>query len=521
MEDAVMNRASGVLLPIFSLPSKYGIGSFSKEAYEWVDFLKKAGQSYWQILPLVPTGYGDSPYQSFSTYAGNPYFIDLDELIEEGVLAQEEVDEVDFGKEADTIDYEKLYHNRYPLLRKAYERSKVSENAEYNCFVQENEWWLKDYALFMAVKERFGGIAWTEWSEDIRLRHSFAMDYYRRELYFEIEFHKYLQYTFYKQWMRLKQYANSKGILIIGDIPIYVAMDSADTWANPELFQLDNDNIPLAVAGCPPDGFSAMGQLWGNPLYRWNYHEQTGFQWWLKRLSYCFKMYDVVRIDHFRGFDEYYSIPYGADTAINGHWEKGPGMALFQKVKDVLGKSELIAEDLGYMTDTVRQLVKDTGFANMKVLEFAFDSRDTGSASDYLPHNYTDNCVAYTGTHDNETIIGWLDCITKEEKKMVRDYLCDYKTPQSELRWPMISLVMRSCANLCIIPLQDYLGLDNNSRINQPSTVGKNWKWRMVQTQVSEELSYQIRKLTRMYGRINWQWDDVVEAKIVRKQLES
>lgn len=507
-----MNRSAGILLPISSLPSKYGIGNFGKKAYEFVDWLKEAGQTYWQILPLVPTSYGDSPYQSFSTYAGNPYFIDLDALVEEGVLTQEEVDAADFGDVADSIDYEKLYNERMPLLRKAYERSKISENEEYGRYMKENEWWLTDYALFMAVKGRFNGVAWTEWAEDIKLRYAYSMDYYRIELYYDIEFQQYLQFVFYKQWMKLKEYANEKGVLIIGDIPIYVAMDSADTWANPELFQLDKENVPLAVAGCPPDGFSETGQLWGNPLYRWDYHERTGYDWWMKRLSYCFKMYDVVRIDHFRGFDEYYSIPYGATTAIDGHWEKGPGMKLFNKMKEVLGTREVVAEDLGYMTDTVRKLVYDSGFPNMKVLEFAFDSRDTGSASDYLPHNYIENCVAYTGTHDNETIIGWLDSISKEEKMMAREYMCDYKTAQKNLHWSMICMIMRSRANLTMIPMQDYLGLDNKARLNQPSTVGKNWKWRVKEEQLSEELKLQIRKLTKMYGRINWQWDEKLDA---------
>ena len=507
-----MNRSVRILLPISSLPSKYGIGSFSKSAYEFVDWLKEAGQSYWQILPLVPTSYGDSPYQSFSTFAGNPYFIDLDALIEEGVLTQEEVDSADFGNKEDDIDYEKLYKNRYPLLRKAYERSDISKNPDYCRFIEENGWWLKDYALFMAVKSRFDGVAWTEWAEDIKLRYGYAMEYYRRELYFDIEFHQYLQFTFYKKWMKLKAYANSKGVLIIGDIPIYVAMDSADTWANPEMFQLDRNNVPLAVAGCPPDGFSATGQLWGNPLYRWDYHERTGFDWWMKRLSYCFKMYDVVRIDHFRGFDEYYSIPYGAETAVDGHWEKGPGMALFGRMRQVLGEREVVAEDLGYMTDSVRRLVKDSGFPNMKVLEFAFDSRDTGSASDYLPHNYTENCVAYTGTHDNETIIGWFKSITKEEQDMAREYLCDDKSALKDLHWPMISMIMRSRANLCVIPMQDYLGLGNEARMNQPSTVGKNWKWRAARSQFSEELKERIRKTTRIYGRLNWQWDHKPDA---------
>ncbi len=344
-----MNRASGVLLPITSLPSRYGIGCFSKSAYDFVDWLKEAGQCYWQILPLVPTSFGDSPYQSFSTYAGNPYFISLEELIEEGVLTEKECEAVDFGSDPKDIDYEKMYLGRYPILRKAYERSHVIENREYLAFVEKNSWWLKDYALFMAVKERFDGKPWTEWAEDIRLRWSNAMDYYRRELYFEIEFHQYLQYLFHKQWMKLKTYANDRGVKIIGDIPIYVAMDSADAWARPELFQLDEKNVPVAVAGCPPDGFAAEGQLWGNPLYRWDYHESTGYQWWMERLNYCFQLYDVVRIDHFRGFDEYYSIPYGAKTAVNGTWMKGPGMKLFNRMKEVLGEREVIAEDLGYV----------------------------------------------------------------------------------------------------------------------------------------------------------------------------
>ncbi len=416
-----MKRESGILLPVSSLPSRYGIGCFSREAYEFVDWLKETGQSYWQILPLGPTSYGDSPYQSFSTFAGNPYFISLEALIEEGVLTEEECEEADFGSRADSIDYAKIYRARFPLLRKAYERSRVSEDPEFCRFREENGWWLKDYALYMAVKARFDQKAWTEWAEDIRLRWNNAMDYYRRELYFDIEFHEYLQYQFFKQWTKLKTYANSKGIRIVGDIPIYVAMDSADAWANPQLFQLDGDNRPTAVAGCPPDGFSATGQLWGNPLYNWEYHRNTGYGWWISRLAHCYRLYDVVRIDHFRGFDEYYSIPADADTAVDGHWEKGPGLSFFQTIAAALGEKEIIAEDLGYVTDSVRQLVRDTGYPGMKVLEFAFDSRDSGCASDYLPHNYPENCVVYTGTHDNETIAGWFKSIHPEERTLARD----------------------------------------------------------------------------------------------------
>ena len=499
-----MSRAAGILLSITSLPSRYGIGCFSQSAYDFVDWLKDAGQTYWQILPVCPTSYGDSPYQSFSTFAGNPYFISLEQLIQEGVLTREECDAADFGSDASSVDYEKMYFARYPLLRKAYERSDISKNPEYRQFLAENEWWLNDYALFMALKNFFDGAPWYEWPEDIRLRWGFALDYYRRELYFEIEFQKYMQFQFFRQYWQLKNYANDNGIQIIGDIPIYVAMDSADTWAHPELFQLDEQNIPTAVAGCPPDGFSADGQLWGNPLYRWEYHRQTGYSWWLSRLWYCFRMYDVTRIDHFRGFDEYFSIPYGAESAVTGHWEKGPGIELFHCVEQNLGWHEVIAEDLGYVTDSVRQLVRDSGFSGMKVLEFAFDSRDSGSANDYLPHNYIENAVVYTGTHDNETLIGWLDTINTTDRALARNYLCDYYTPEEELHLPFISLAMSSVAKTCIVPLQDYLGLDNSCRMNKPSTVGTNWRWRVTQAQLNEELKREVLRQTRRYGRMNW-----------------
>ena len=499
-----MSRTAGILMPIFSLPGKYGVGCFSKEAYKFVDWLKAAGQTYWQILPIHPTSYGDSPYQSFSTFAGNPYFIDLEELIEEGVLTQEECEEIDFGEDDTDIDYAALYEGRHILLTMAYERSDISKNPEYQKFLAENRWWLDDFALFMALKNFFDGKCWYEWPEDIRLRWGFALDYYRRELYFEIEYQMYLQFKFFQQYRKLKAYANEQGIRIIGDIPIYVAMDSADTWAHPDLFQLDENNVPTAVAGCPPDGFSATGQLWGNPLYRWEHHRNTGYAWWLSRLWYVFQLYDVTRIDHFRGFDEYYSIPYGAETAMTGHWEKGPGMELFRCVERNLGWHEIIAEDLGYVTDTVRELVRESGFAGMKVLEFAFDARDSGSANDYLPHNYIENCVAYTGTHDNETLVGWFNTISKEEQALARDYLCDRHTPKKYLYKSFIALAMRSRAKSCIIPMQDWLGLDNDCRINKPSTVGINWRWRAVPEQLGEALAEDIRSATKRYGRMNW-----------------
>ena len=496
-----MERTAGILMPISSLPGKYGIGCFNLKAYEFVDFLRDAGQTCWQILPIHPTSYGDSPYQSFSTFAGNPYFIDLEALIAEGVLSNDECDSVCFGDEEDDIDYAALYDGRKILLTMAYERSRISENPEYQKFIADNGWWLDDYALFMALKDFFNGQCWYEWPEDIRLRYDYALDYYRRELYFDIEYQKYLQFKFFQQYSWLKNYANSQGVKIIGDIPIYVAMDSADTWANPRLFQLDDRNMPTAVAGCPPDGFSATGQLWGNPLYRWDYHRETGFDWWLTRLWYVYQLYDVTRIDHFRGFDEYYSIPYGHKTAEFGHWEKGPGIELFRRAEEVLGWHEVIAEDLGFVTDSVRQLVRDSGFPGMKVLQFAFDSRDTGSARDYLPHNYTENAVVYTGTHDNDTTIGWFEAISDDDWNLARDYLCDFYTPDEEMDRPFVALAMQSIARMCIIPMQDYLGLGTEARMNTPSTIGCNWRWRMTEDQFTEDLCRDILAQTRRYGR--------------------
>ncbi|MEY8388562.1 4-alpha-glucanotransferase [Oscillospiraceae bacterium 38-13] len=495
-----MNRTAGILLPISSLPSRHGIGCFSRSAYRFVDWLREAGQAYWQILPLCPTGFGDSPYQSFSTFAGNPYFISLEALIQEGVLTREEC--AASGDTPGRVRYDVLYRTRYPLLRRAWERSGISRNPDYLAFLEENRWWLDDYALFMAVKNRFGGAPWSQWPEDIRLRRDCALDAFRRELRADIEFQHYMQFQFFRQWRALKDYANHRGIRIIGDIPIYTSMDSADVWAHPELFQLDGRGTPTAVAGCPPDGFSPEGQLWGNPLYRWEYHRETGYDWWVSRLCHCFRLYDVTRIDHFRGFDSYYAIPYGAGTAA-GHWEPGPGIGLFRRAGEVLGPHAVIAEDLGYVTDSVRQLVRDTGFPGMRVLEFAFDSRDTGSASDYLPHNYPENCVAYTGTHDNETLTGWLDSISPAERRAVRDYLCDRHTPREELFRSLIALVMRSAAGTCIIPMQDYMGLDNRSRMNRPSTVGTNWLWRLRKEDLTPELREDIRGMTERYGRTN------------------
>ena len=370
----------------------------------------------------------------------------------------------------------------------------------------------------MAVKDRFEGAPWSEWAQDIRLRWQNALDYYRQELYYEIEFQEYMQFKFYEQWGKLKAYANSRGIRIIGDIPIYVALDSADTWASPWLFKLDEENQPTQVAGCPPDGFSATGQLWGNPLYNWDVHRQSGFDWWVKRLAHCFNMYDIVRIDHFRGFDEYYAIPFGDTTAQNGWWEKGPGMDLFRTISYRLGDRDIIAEDLGFMTDTVKQLVENSGLPNMKVIEFAFDARDTGNASDYLPHNYPRNCVVYTGTHDNETLRGWFRDISPEERRLVRQYLRNFHDSDEGICEDLITLVMRSVANLCIIPMQDYLGLDNSARINQPSTLGKNWRWRLKKGQFTKKLQKEMLDLATRYGRRNW---TKTEEELEAEKLET
>lgn len=492
-------RASGILLPIASLPSKYGIGAFSKSAYEFVDALRAAGQRYWQILPLGPTGYGDSPYQSFSTFAGNPYFIDLDALVKEGWLQEWECRECDFGDNPGYVNYEKIYKSRFQILKMAFERSRIEEREDYRRFLQENREWLEDYCLYMAVKNHFQGVSWNKWDEDIRSRRPEAMERYAGELGEEIKFYSFLQYEFDRQWRKLKGYANDKGIQIIGDIPIYVAFDSADTWASPELFQFNENREPTAVAGCPPDGFSATGQLWGNPLYDWEYHRNTGFAWWIKRIAHSFKWYDVVRVDHFRGFDEYYAIPYGHTTAQYGTWRQGPGIELFEALKAELGELNIIAEDLGFLTPSVLELVRRTGYPGMKVLEFAFDSREE---SDYLPHNYHHNCVVYTGTHDNQTLQGWYRELSPHDRQFARDYLDLEGKREEEIHWSFIRAALSSVADTAIIPMQDYLGLGAEARVNTPSTLGNNWQWRLLEGEITGNLTEKIWKMTKWYGRL-------------------
>ena len=514
-----MKRACGVLLPVSSLPSKYGIGCFSKEAYQWIDQLKESGQSYWQILPLTPTSFGDSPYQSPSSFAGNPYFIDLEELIEERLLTEKECDSINWGDDSNYVDYDALLENRMDLLKKAFKNDDLEKNEEFKIFVKENTSWLEDYAMFMAIKPCFDGASWSEWAEDIRKRWGYSMDYYKTTYKEEIDFYKYIQYLFDRQWKKLKKYANESGIEIVGDIPIYVAFDSADAWANPSLFQFDSENNPSAVAGCPPDAFSEDGQLWGNPLYAWDYHKNTGFDWWCRRMEHCFKMYDVVRIDHFRGFDEYYSIPAKATSAKEGHWEKGPGMDLFKALEKRLGDKQIIAEDLGYMTPTVEKLLKDSGFPGMKVLAFAFDP--TGK-SGYLPHNYDRNSVVYTGTHDNETLVQWTSGMDEETKVFAEKYLNNANTPEELKYWDYIRLAMMSSSNTCIIQAQDLLGLGAEARMNFPSTIGNNWKWRISSTMLTKEAMDKIYDIAIISDRLSYgcQHLEWLKKEEKRKALE-
>lgn len=492
-----MKRSSGILMHISSLPGKYGIGTFGKEAYEFVDFLKKSGQSYWQILPLGQTSYGDSPYQCFSAFAGNPYFVDFDILEKEGFLSKEEYENEDFGGNDKSIEYGTLFVSRMKVLRRAYENSKGKLVTEIENFKKEQELWLEDYSLYMAIKNDHNLESWQNWEESIKLREENALNEYKVKLKDEIEFWTFVQYMFFKQWSALKKYANDNGIKIIGDIPIYVSEDSADIWSNPKYFKVDEKMIPTKVAGCPPDAFAVTGQLWGNPIYDWNELEKDGFSWWIDRVRESLKIYDVVRIDHFRGFESYWEIPYGDETAINGKWVKGPGIKLFEAIENALGKVDIIAEDLGFLTDEVKEFLKATGFPGMKILQFAFGDDD----SSYIPYNYPRNCIAYTGTHDNNTFRGWFETMTtEEERKNCVKYLG--LNEEEGYGWGFIRGVWESVANLSIATMQDFLDLGNEARMNEPSTLGKNWKWRATKDQLSDELADKIYDLTKTFGRI-------------------
>lgn len=489
-------RTCGILMPVFSLPSKYGIGTLGKEAFRFVDFLAKAGQSYWQILPLNPTNYGDSPYQSFSSFAGNPYFIDIESLIAEGLLTVKEADRFDFGDDIESIDYGKLYESRLDLLRLAFKN--FVPDSTYEKFVKENEFWLEDYVLFMALKNAHGDRAWRTWEKPLQTREKAAITAAKAKYADVMDFYRFVQFKFNEQWVALKKYANKNGIGIIGDIPIYVALDSADVWANPSQFLLDKALTPTVVAGCPPDAFSEDGQLWGNPIYDWAKMKKNGFYWWKKYLGHALKRYDLTRIDHFRGFESYYAIPYGDKTAQNGKWMKGPNMELFNSFKKEFGENlPIIAEDLGFLTPEVLKMLKDSAFPGMKVLQFAFDPSLT---SDYLPHNFGKNCVVYTGTHDNDTIIGWLDSATEEEVETAKRYLnCETK---ENFNWAMMRMALMSVADTCILMMNDIIGLDSTARINTPSTVGGNWKWRIKGECINDWLAKIIYENTEIYGRI-------------------
>jgi len=493
-----MQRSAGILLPISSLPSPYGIGCFSQEAYDFVDWLKEAGQTYWQILPLGVTSYGDSPYQSFSAFAGNPYFISLDALVEEGVLTADECKKANFGRKADDINYSRLYTERGRLLRLAYSRSDIGHNEAFTAFCEKNKWWLDDFALFMAVKDRFGGKPWIEWAEDIRLRWQPAMDYYRRELYFEVEYHKYLQFKFDEQWRRLKAYANSKGIQIIGDIPIYVSADSSDVWTHPELFKLKSDLSPKLVAGVPPDYYSAIGQLWGNPVYNWAAHKKTGYAWWIWRMKSNMALFDVVRLDHFRGFAAYWEVDAAEDTAVGGKWRKGPGMELFRAIEKALGPIPLIAEDLGVQTDEVRELLSASGFPGMRVLIFGFTP---DYDNEHLPHNYLPNSIVYTSTHDSQTVCEQImDICSEPEKQFAYRYL---RTLHAEaMGWSAIKCVWASPAHIAMTTLQDLLSLGADARMNTPATIGgKNWRWRVRAEALNPTVAALLGDITKTYMR--------------------
>lgn len=488
-------RTCGILLPVSSLPSDYGIGTLGKAAYDFVDFLTQAGQRYWQILPVGPTGYGDSPYQSFSAFAANPYYIDLTALQQQGLLCEAELKQAQFGQRADRVDYGALYAGRFSLLALAAARFDDT-GAQFQAFCQEQAAWLSDYALFMAIKEENGMAALSGWPAPLRRREKAALEQAENRLAGRVRFWKVCQYLFFVQWHALKAYANGHGVQIIGDIPIYVSPDSSDLWASPELFQTDEDGAVSQVAGCPPDAFSADGQLWGNPLYDWPVHLADDCDWWVRRLRHAGQVYDVVRIDHFRGFESYWSIPAGDKTAAGGRWRLGPGLPFIETLKRRLPDLPIIAEDLGYQTDALRQLLAQSGFPGMKVLQFAFDSREE---SDYLPHNYGPNAVVYTGTHDNTTTADWQYSAPPADVAFAKRYL-DI-TPDRDFTEAFLRAALSCVAETCIIPMQDWLGLGKEARMNTPSTLGGNWQWRLCAGSLSARLADRIRQLTRMYGR--------------------
>lgn len=497
MIELEWKRSSGILLPISALPSKYGIGTLGRAAREFVDFLAQAGQRWWQVLPVGPISYGDSPYQSFSTFAGNPYYVDLEQLIQEGLLTRQEVEACDWGGDPEQTDYGKIYASRFQVLQKAARRGLVRDARAVEQFQQKNAAWLPDYALFMALKRRFDMKPWWQWpEEDIRLHRPEACRRWRQTLKEDVELFEYIQFLFFQQWNALRAYAAAHQVGIIGDLPIYVAMDSVDVWAEPQWFLLDEHNVPTEVAGVPPDDFNQEGQLWGNPLYRWDLMEQDGFGWWLRRVDGAFRLYDALRLDHFRGFESYWAVPYGSTDARKGRWVEGPGLSFIQVLRSWFQGKGFIAEDLGYLTDSVRQLLEGSGFPGMKVLEFAFDSKEP---SEYLPHRYPRRCVCYTGTHDNATLTQWLETAPPATLDRARRYLG--LNPQEGEAWGMLRGGMGSVADLFVAQLQDYLGLGAQARFNAPGTSAGNWRWRLAPDALTRELAQRILELTRRYGR--------------------
>lgn len=490
-------RRSGILLHISSLPSKYGIGTLGKEAFQFVDFLKAAGQSYWQVLPIGPTSFGNSPYQSPSTYAGNPYFIDFDLLAEKGILEKSDYESICWGENCELVDYATIYNERFKVLKKAFERGYERDYEKVENFKIENQGWLFEYALFMAIKEHFQGKAYRAWPRDIRKREKIALEKYKNLLQEKINFQIYVQYLFFKQWHALKAYANENGIEIVGDIPIYVAEDSVDTWSNPQLFMINEDRVPTLVAGCPPDAFTEDGQLWGNPVYNWEVIEKEDFKWWINRIKATSKIYDVVRIDHFRAFASFYAIKYGAANARVGQWIEGPGIKLFNKVKVELPKVSIIAEDLGCLTKEVYDLMDQVQYPGMKILLFAFGNDGN---SEHIPYKIPKNSVAYIGTHDNDTFMGWLKKADKREVYLARRYM--NITEEEGYNWGIIRTLYGTQADTAIVQMQDILGLDNEGRMNLPGTVGNNWCWRIKQEVLTQELSHKLYELTRIFGRL-------------------
>lgn len=496
MAGREFTRGAGILMSITSLPTAYGIGTMGQDAFDFVDLLVDLKQRYWQVLPLGPTSFGDSPYQSFSAFAGNPYLIDLQTLIKEKLITKVEVESYKWGNKEDDIDYAILFENRFKVLRAACDRFDF-ENEKFKEFCKEESYWLDDYSFFMAMKTFSNNEGWLDWPEEIRNRTEAGLKEYGKKLELDIRFWKFCQFKFFEQWMKLKAYANKKGIQIIGDIPLYVALDSADVWVGREDFQLDKNGCPTLVAGCPPDAFSDDGQKWGNPLYDWDEMELNNFRWWKSRMKANAKLYDVIRIDHFIGVVRYYSIPAYDDNAKNGRWRKGPGKKLTDAIEEVLGDGKIIAEDLGVSVPGVKKLMDKTGWPGMKILQFAFDGN---TSHDYLPHNYNNrNIVVYAGTHDNETLVGYFRDKTEYELAFLYEYL--NITSKDEIADALIRLAYSSTANVVIFQMQDLLKLGNEARMNLPSTVGKNWRWRALRDSLDDERRTWIRTMAIIYRR--------------------